>query len=225
MNMQKGVLTIVDLAGREAMQLTSLDGGDSPRTGDVASLNRDLLMLGSTIKGSVAYTSDKPVYVPFRNTKLTSILSQALNGNEDCLIVGCICLARGVQSENTLHTLDFCYKAKQLSDACASSQSLVRSWKSDQCIEAGIKTNSDYFHIKEVAEDTREQSRWRKQVTPVDITPTSVSGPSMETMQSPMDWTHQSGFSALTDINTLPKYSQEKEQMEAHNFYEPNTLR
>lgn len=124
---QKGVLTLVDLAGREAMLLTGLDSDRSTRSRDVASLNRDLLLLGSAIKGSLAYTCDKPVYVPFRNTKLTSILSQALCGNEECLIIGCISRAHAGQNDNTLHTLEFCSQAKQLSDLQFSSKNMVKA--------------------------------------------------------------------------------------------------
>lgn len=112
--MQKGVLTIVDLAGKDRMTKYLHEGGKSPFCRDTASLNRDILLLGNVVKSAVAYKSGKPVYVPFRDTKLTRMLSQALMGNERCLLFGCISSVGGVKVEHTLHTLDFCEKSKQL---------------------------------------------------------------------------------------------------------------
>lgn len=104
----------MDLAGKDRMITCISEGEKSPFSRETASLNRDILLLGNVVKSAVAYKSGKPVYVPFRDTKLTRMLSEALMGNEKCLLIGCLSSAGGVKTENTLHTLDFCEKSKQL---------------------------------------------------------------------------------------------------------------
>ncbi|GMH41620.1 hypothetical protein BSKO_09530 [Bryopsis sp. KO-2023] len=121
-----GVISFVDLAGRERMGRIGHEQQRTSSARDAASLNKDLLLLGSVLKSSVAQRSGKPVYVPFRNTKLTRILSEVLSGNENCLLIGCISSKGGPNAEHTLSSLDFCRQAKRLSKPAQDTPELIR---------------------------------------------------------------------------------------------------
>ena len=77
-----GKLYLVDLAGSEVISKT---GAKGQTLEEAKGINKSLTMLGRVIN---ALTDGKSQYVPYRDSKLTRILQEALGGNsKTCLIV------------------------------------------------------------------------------------------------------------------------------------------
>lgn len=95
----------MDLAGSEKVAKT----GASGQTLDEAkTINKSLTTLGQVI---TALTDGKSTHVPYRDSKLTRILSESLGGNsKTCLIITC---SPSIYNEQeTISTLKFGKRAK-----------------------------------------------------------------------------------------------------------------
>lgn len=102
------VLNLVDLAGSERASKTG-NRRESLKEGSF--INKSLLTLGNVI--NLLSEGKRAQHVPYRNSKLTRLLSSALGGNAKTLIVTCISPA----SENILETLSslrFSSRAKKV---------------------------------------------------------------------------------------------------------------
>jgi len=75
----------VDLAGSERSSIT---GGQSRLARESIEINKSLFTLRQVI---IALTDSKsqgkPLYVPYRDSKLTCLLRQSIGGNSYCLMV------------------------------------------------------------------------------------------------------------------------------------------
>jgi kinesin family protein 5 len=79
-----GKLYLVDLAGSEKISKT---GAKGQTLEEAKKINQSLTTLGKVI---VALTDKNSKHVPYRESKLTRILSESLGGNsKTCLIVTC----------------------------------------------------------------------------------------------------------------------------------------
>ena len=90
----KGKLHMVDLAGSECAKSANLDGGGGEqvaRDRERMNINRSLLTLGRVVKmlkeESLKGSKAGNVRIPYRDSKLTRILQQALGGNSKTVIV------------------------------------------------------------------------------------------------------------------------------------------
>ncbi|KAI0822872.1 P-loop containing nucleoside triphosphate hydrolase protein [Trametes gibbosa] len=101
-----GKLNLVDLAGSENNRLT---GNDSSRMAESAAINKSLSVLGQVVHALNQGASR----IPYRNSKLTRILQDALGGNSVGLL---ICnLAPGTKfRQDTLNTLNFAVRTKNI---------------------------------------------------------------------------------------------------------------
>ncbi|KAL1946389.1 hypothetical protein VTO73DRAFT_15516 [Trametes versicolor] len=101
-----GKLNLVDLAGSENNKLT---GNDSSRMAESAAINKSLSVLGQVVHALNQGASR----IPYRNSKLTRILQDALGGNSVGLL---ICnLAPGTKfRQDTLNTLNFAVRTKNI---------------------------------------------------------------------------------------------------------------
>jgi kinesin family protein C2/C3 len=79
-----GKLTMVDLAGSENRKKTQIT--EEKGNQEALSINRSLLALGDVISA----LSEKKTFVPYRNNKLTMLLSDSLGGNAKTLMFVCI---------------------------------------------------------------------------------------------------------------------------------------
>jgi len=80
---------LVDLAGSERISLIG-DNLDKQNQKETININKSLLVLRKVIKAlSDRGKAEKPesVHIPYRESKLTSILKQSLGGNSYCLMV------------------------------------------------------------------------------------------------------------------------------------------
>ncbi|KAG2008077.1 kinesin, variant 2 [Coprinopsis cinerea AmutBmut pab1-1] len=101
-----GKINLVDLAGSENNKQT---GNDATRMAESAAINKSLSVLGQVVH---ALNQGAP-RIPYRNSRLTRILQDALGGNSVALL---ICnLAPGVKfRQDTLNTLNFAVRTKNI---------------------------------------------------------------------------------------------------------------
>ncbi|KIJ38885.1 hypothetical protein M422DRAFT_230962 [Sphaerobolus stellatus SS14] len=101
-----GKVNLVDLAGSENNKLT---GNDPSRMAESSAINKSLTVLGQVVHALNTGASR----IPYRDSKLTRILQDALGGSSIGLL---ICnLAPGVKfRQDTLNTLNFATRTKQI---------------------------------------------------------------------------------------------------------------
>lgn len=101
-----GKINLVDLAGSENNKQT---GNDSTRMQESSAINKSLSVLGQVVHALNQGASR----IPYRNSKLTRILQDALGGNAVGLL---ICnLAPGIKfRQDTLNTLNFAVRTKNV---------------------------------------------------------------------------------------------------------------
>ena len=102
-----GKLNLVDLAGSERQTKTGTVGD---RLKEAAKINLSLTSLSLVI---AALTDPKASHIPYRNSKLTRILSDSLGGNSKTLLIACIGPSKSNLDE-TLSTLRFASTAKKI---------------------------------------------------------------------------------------------------------------
>jgi len=116
--------TFVDLAGSERMKKTGTEG---QRAREGIKINEGLLALGNVINAladeerlqSVGTTPGKQhrkVHVPYRQSKLTRLLQDALGGNSQTLFLACISPS-DTNSSETLSTLHYANRARNIRNA------------------------------------------------------------------------------------------------------------
>ena len=104
---RSGRLYLVDLAGSEKIQKT---GASGQTLEEAKMINKSLTTLGKVI---MALTDKGKKHVPYRESKLTRILSESLGGNsKTCLIV--TCSPHGYNDQETLSTLRFGSRARSI---------------------------------------------------------------------------------------------------------------
>ncbi|KAK6587977.1 kinesin heavy chain [Cryptosporidium xiaoi] len=129
-DLRVGVLNFVDLAGSESIKRTQLEG---ERRKEGMSINRSLLAVSQVIsqltetsnlnennsnniygqKNINIENTSKNKYISYRDSKITRILSDSLGGNSKTIIV-CNCSPDKVNYYETISTLDFAKRAKNI---------------------------------------------------------------------------------------------------------------
>ena len=105
-----GKLYLVDLAGSEKILKT---GAVGQTLEEAKNINKSLTCLGLVI---VALTDKKKTHIPYRDSKLTRILSESLGGNsKTCLII--TCSPHPFNDVETLSTLRFGARARNIKNA------------------------------------------------------------------------------------------------------------
>ncbi|KAG2434981.1 hypothetical protein HYH02_011980 [Chlamydomonas schloesseri] len=108
-------LNLVDLAGSERTKKTGVTGQTLK---EAQFINRSLSFLEQTVNA----LSRKDAYVPFRQTKLTAVLRDALGGNCKTVMVANI-WAEPSHSDETLSTLRFASRVRTLTTDLALNES------------------------------------------------------------------------------------------------------
>ena len=114
---KKGRLFLVDLAGSEKVSKT---GASGLRLEEAKNINSSLTALGMVI---TALTSDAVAHVPYRNSKLTRLLTEALGGNSKTTLVVC-CAPEVAHLSETVSTLRFGERAKRIQNRAKINEEL-----------------------------------------------------------------------------------------------------
>ncbi|KAL3518285.1 hypothetical protein ACH5RR_020874 [Cinchona calisaya] len=114
-----GKLNLVDLAGSENI---SRSGAREGRAREAGEINKSLLTLGRVINALVEHSG----HIPYRDSKLTRLLRESLGGKTKTCIIATIspsihCL------EETLNTLDYAYRAKNIKNKPEINQKMMKS--------------------------------------------------------------------------------------------------
>ncbi|TMW67370.1 hypothetical protein Poli38472_012486 [Pythium oligandrum] len=102
-------LNLVDLAGSESMRNTAAEG---MRQREAGNINKSLLTLSRVIN-SLASSGAGAQNAPFRDSKLTRLLQNSLDGNTRTLIICCVTPSERY-IEETKSTLQFAQRAKNI---------------------------------------------------------------------------------------------------------------
>lgn len=82
---RKALLTIVDLAGSERLSKT---GSEKLRLEEAKNINKSISALGNCIQALAS--EGGAAHVPFRDSKLTRLLTDSLGGNSKTTICACV---------------------------------------------------------------------------------------------------------------------------------------
>ncbi|CAG9327895.1 unnamed protein product [Blepharisma stoltei] len=111
-----GILTsklqLVDLAGSERVSLT---GNEGLALKESIEINKSLFTLRQVITTLSNIKEGDGAHVPYRDSKLTSLLKQSIGGNSFCLMVACLAASDNYYEEN-LSTLAYASKAIGISN-------------------------------------------------------------------------------------------------------------
>jgi kinesin family protein 4/21/27 len=108
--------TLVDLAGSERMKKT---GAVGERALEGIKINEGLLALGNVINALAdeeRISKERKIHVPYRQSKLTRLLQDALGGNSQTLFIACVSSA-DINVSETLSTLHYANRARNIKNA------------------------------------------------------------------------------------------------------------
>jgi hypothetical protein len=98
-------VTVEERAKKSVIRLVDLAGSEKPSASlqETRTINQSLTHLSRILE--LLSKHEKPAHVPYRNSKLTSVLKDALGGNALCTMIACIHAGANSKSEttNTLH--------------------------------------------------------------------------------------------------------------------------
>lgn len=114
--LKTGKLHLVDLAGSENI---GRSGAVDKRAREAGNINMSLLTLGRVITSLV----EKAPHVPYRESKLTRLLQDALGGRTKTSVIATISPA-SINLEETLSTLDYAHRAKNIQNKPEVNQKL-----------------------------------------------------------------------------------------------------
>ncbi|XP_028770808.1 kinesin-like protein KIN-1 isoform X2 [Neltuma alba] len=146
---KSGKVILVDLAGSEKVEKTGAEGRVLE---EAKSINKSLSALGNVINALTCGLPGKANHVPYRDSKLTRILQDALGGNSRTALL-CCCSPSSLNASETLSTLRFgarakhvktsprvdCNEEKCIKDYCAS-----RPLADEACARILSKRNYSY---------------------------------------------------------------------------------
>ncbi|CAL1394971.1 unnamed protein product [Linum trigynum] len=104
-----GKLVLVDLAGSQKVEKT---GAEGKLLEEAKTINKSLSALGNVIN-ALTCSSSKSNHIPYRNSKLTRLLQDALGGNSRTALI-CCCSPSTSNSSETFSTLRFGTRAKHI---------------------------------------------------------------------------------------------------------------
>lgn len=119
--MYSGKLNLVDLAGSENVSRSKVEGA---RLREAQHINKSLSALGDVFLS----LASKKKHVPYRNSKLTHMLSDSLGGDSKTLMMVCVNPGRNCNSES-LNSLKFAQRARTVQLGPATQHKKHRNLK------------------------------------------------------------------------------------------------
>ncbi|XP_010278756.1 PREDICTED: kinesin-like protein KIN-1 [Nelumbo nucifera] len=108
--LKTGKIILVDLAGSEKVEKT---GAEGKVLEEAKTINKSLSALGNVINALTSGTPGKANHIPYRDSKLTRILQDALGGNSRTALL-CCCSPSTLNASESLSTLRFGARAKHI---------------------------------------------------------------------------------------------------------------
>lgn len=134
-----GHLNLIDLAGSERQ---SKSGASGLALKEASRINLSLTCLSLVIRALTDKTAAAG-HIPYRNSKLTRLLSSSLGGNSKTALIACVSVARSNLDE-TLNTLRFASRTKQIKNRAVINEdpkdALLRKYRK-QLEELRMKLN------------------------------------------------------------------------------------
>ena len=141
------VLHLIDLAGSERAN------SDSERQREGSFINKSLLTLGTVIS---KLSKNERTHIPYRDSKLTRILQNSLNGTS---FVSMICTINPLNVEETASTLKFATRAKKIAVDPSTQQLSNKDALLIQYKEEIEKLRSELQSINQTFEKTHEAEK------------------------------------------------------------------
>ncbi|GAB4855512.1 serine/threonine-protein kinase KIN2 [Ancistrocladus abbreviatus] len=107
---KSGKLILVDLAGSEKVEKTGAEGRVLE---EAKTINKSLSALGNVVNALTCSPQGKANHIPYRDSKLTRILQDALGGNSRTALL-CCCSPSSSNASESLSTLRFGLRAKHI---------------------------------------------------------------------------------------------------------------
>ncbi|XP_072041898.1 kinesin-like protein KIF28P [Amphiura filiformis] len=197
------IINLVDLAGSERVDST---GATGDRLKEGAAINLSLSSLGNVIKALADMSSGKKgVRVPYRDSKLTMLLKNALGGNSKTIMIAAISPA-DVNYEETLSTLRYADRAKAIKTKAVVNESptekLIRELKEENArLQAELQKGGggQAAVIQGIAEEEVEEMK------------RELEG-RLQQNQAEMDQMKQSWEQRLKEVQTSQQEELEKER-------------
>uniref|UniRef100_H3G7K3 Kinesin-like protein n=1 Tax=Phytophthora ramorum TaxID=164328 RepID=H3G7K3_PHYRM len=111
-------LTFVDLAGSERLKKTLMEGQDMKEGSHINSMVP--VVFANSISGSDTFDPRVSAHVPYRSSKLTRLLRDALGGNSVTLFIACIS-PEATNSNETLCTLQYANRARSIQNTARNN--------------------------------------------------------------------------------------------------------
>jgi len=164
-------LSLIDLAGSERVS-KSLAKGE--RLKEAGHINKSLAELGNVIADINAGKS----YVPFRNSKLTRLLSGALGGNSYTAMICCISPAL-IHHDESRSTLQFAQRASKVKTHAKVNQ----IENGDDLLDA-FKSQVDSLQ-RRLALNINEKEQLQKQVSALEAKLSASTSPETKSLRTP----------------------------------------
>ena len=103
-------INLIDLAGSERAESTGVTGD---RLAEGANINKSLMILGKVISALAKQAEGKKAAPPFRESKLTYLLQNALGGNTKTSMIAALSPAN-INHDETLSTLRYAWQVKAI---------------------------------------------------------------------------------------------------------------
>jgi len=156
-----GKLNLVDLAGSENI---GRSGAMDKRAREAGNINQSLLTLGRVITCLV----DRAPHVPYRESKLTRLLQDSLGGRTKTSIIATISPA-GINLEETLSTLDYAHRAKNICNKPEVNQKMSKSAKLKEYTEEIEKLRKDLIASREKNGVFLDNSRYQDMINQIEM--------------------------------------------------------
>ena len=153
---KRGLLTIVDLAGSERL---SKSGSEGTRLSEAKNINKSIAALGNCISALAANGAGSPVHVPFRDSKLTRLLTDSLGGNSKTCIYACVGPSLANYDE-TYSTLLFATRAMKVRTFVRLNDKVdyrMGVWNEAGLVERNALLETEISTIRQEAESLRSQ--------------------------------------------------------------------
>ncbi len=105
-------LQLVDLAGSERQSFT---GNEGEALKESIEINKSLFTLRQVISSLSSQRDGEATFIPYRDSKLTSLLKQSIGGNSFCLMIACIAPSDQYFDEN-VSTLTYATKTAHIAN-------------------------------------------------------------------------------------------------------------